>query len=114
IGDIELTQDIYKGDLIKEIDSSIARLEDKKQTDGELNATITANVFRYNHLMKPENRGGDHSEKQEWQRKLIYLYKTFSTIEKNIANGKTVEELPNTVLRGFVSRIDDQDQYYIS
>ena len=46
--------------------------------------------------------------------KIDYLYKTFSEIEKNIGKGKTVEGIPNTVIRGFVSKIDNHAQYYVS
>ena len=114
MGDRELIQDIYKGDLIEAIKSSIHQLGNFNIVDEELKATIDANIFRFNHLLKPDNRGKDLSEKREWQRKMIYLYKTFSQIEKNIDANKGVKGIPHTVLRSFVSRIDNGDQYYIS
>lgn len=58
IGDIELIQDIFKGDLIQTINNSVVSFENMQPQNNELNATIAANVFRFKHLMKPGNSGG--------------------------------------------------------
>ena len=114
VNDIDLTQDIYKGDLEKELSRVIAHLKNIKTDDLNLRGTIDANIYRFNHLMKPENKGSNFSDKQNRQRKLIYLYKTLVTIEKKLAIGETNQEISGIVLHSFVSRIDDQNQYYVS
>ena len=114
INGIDLTQDIYKGNLEKELDRIATHLKNLKTDDVSLKGTIDANIARFYHLMKPENRGNNFSDKQNRQRKLIYLYKTLIAIEKNLAAGKTNQEIPGIVLHSFVSRIDDQNQFYVS
>ena len=114
MGDRVLIQDIYKGNIIEAIKKSTNKLVNINYVDSELKATINANIFRFNHLLKPDNRGDNPSKKHEWQRKLIYLYKTFIEIEKNLGAKKSVRGLPHTTLRGFVSKIDNGEQYYIS
>ena len=111
---LDLTQDIYKGDLEKEMKRITQHLKSLKTDDLNLKGTIDANTVRFYHLMKPENQGSNFSDKQNRQRKMIYLYKTLLSIEKNISIDKTVQGIPGIVLRSFVSRIDSQNQFYIS
>ena len=114
VNDIDLTQDIYKGDLEKELARITTHLKNLKIDDLGLRATIDANITRFCHLMKPENLGSNFADKQNRQRKLIYLYKTLVALEKNISEGKTNQGLPGIVLHSFVSRIDDRNQFYVS
>lgn len=114
LGKRDLVQYIYKGDMIKAIKNSIQRLKNIKILDQDLKGTVDANVYRFYHLLKPSSLGNNHSEKHNWQRKLIYLYKTLIEIEKNIALNKTVHGIPHTVLWSHLSQIDNHDQYYIS
>lgn len=114
VNGLDLTQDIYKGDLEKELARITTHLKDLKTGDLSLKGTIDANVIRFHHLMKPENRGSNFPDKQSRQRKLIYLYKTLVALEKNVSEGKTNQGLPGIVLHSFVSKIDDQNQFYLS
>lgn len=111
---IDLTQDLYKGDLEKELQRVTKHLKSLKTDDLSLKATIDANTVRFKHLMEPANMGSNFSDKQNRQRKLIYLYKTLVAIEKNMSKGETNQGIPGTVLHSFVSKIDDQNQFYVS
>ncbi|HYQ58550.1 MAG TPA: hypothetical protein VEP89_14515, partial [Draconibacterium sp.] len=114
VGDQELIQDIYKGNLEQAIKEKINQLENRKTTNEELRATIDANVYRFNHLIKPSNRGVDFAEKLQWQRKLIYIFKTLVEIEKRIDQNKPLQGIPNIALMAYVSKIDNEDQFYVS
>ncbi|MBN1186624.1 MAG: hypothetical protein JXB49_30385 [Bacteroidales bacterium] len=104
-----LVQFIYKGDIIKNIQSLIEK-EKLKLNINDRN-DLNANIARFHHLMKPQNRGSNLSEKLSWQRKIIYLYRDISLICDE--SKKSLIDAPGFHVRTYVSEIDNQPQYFI-
>ncbi|MGD1044570.1 MAG: hypothetical protein ABR936_04465 [Bacteroidota bacterium] len=108
-------QVIYKGDIIHKIKKIISKIERYKTSD-KVTSCLNANIFRFNHLLKPESRGRSLSENQYWQRKLISLDMEFTSILYNLEHKKIepLKGIPGTHLRTYVSEIDNKLQYYIA
>lgn len=108
-----LEQFLYKGDIIGKIKEIIGYTE-KLNLTLKVKNNLAANVYRFNHLLKPKSKGANFSEKQAWQRKIIYLYREIKTIYSNIIQNKEpLNEVPGFHIRTYVSEIDNQVQYYI-
>lgn len=105
-----LEQLFYKGDAVARIQERIA----EKRNDLPINDKndLDANMYRLNHLLKPQNRGSNFAEKQSWQKKIVYLYRDISSIINN--SNHSLKDEPGLHIRTYVSEIDNHPQYYIA
>ena len=108
-----LTQFIYKGDLIATTKKIISGFDFTNINDQNYIASVNANIYRFNHLLKPGNNGSNVVEKLAWQRKLIYIYNDLYELFKKAHTDKPLNGMPGIHLRSYISRIDSAPQYYI-
>lgn len=106
-----LEQLFYKGDVV----GKIQELLKNKKNDIPLNDKndLDANIYRFNHLLKPQNSGSNFAEKQGWQKKMVYLYRDISSIITDNPN-HTLKDEPGFHIRTYVSEIDNHPQYYVA
>lgn len=113
INNITLQQFFYKGNLIEEINSIISKLS-KVQHKGKVKNSIDAYIYRYRHLMKPQNAPKTFSESQLWQTKMISIYCNLKHITDKIEKSEDpIKDAPGFHIGTFISDIDDHVQYYL-
>lgn len=106
-----LSQLIYKGDLIKEIQSDFSVLHASKMSKNTENR-VEAYIYRFNHLLKKENRGNNLTQQKNWERKIINIHQYISQIKKSKSENPLIG-IPNWHIGTFISEIDEETQYYL-
>ncbi|PCH68243.1 MAG: hypothetical protein COC06_09950 [Bacteroidales bacterium] len=98
----------FKGNIHKAFHDIVKKLK-CAECDTVTRNNINAYRFRYKHLMKPEHQPKKQYAVENWQRKIVYLYKGLWSIEKYL-NGE--KPFPLNSINSYVSEIDNGIQYY--
>lgn len=108
-----MQQVIFKGKIVNDTKNIILELNNHRLSR-KMRNRVDAIIYRFNHLLKPGNRGSSLTENQLWQRKIINLHIDLRSILANV--GSLLERkiaMPGTHIGTYVSEIDNQVQYYL-
>lgn len=90
------------------LSSYMKRCEKFRDSDAKIN--LQALLTRYEHLINPENKKADDPV---WQSKLLFIIKELECVLTDLENGnQAFRNKLGIHLRGFRSKIDDQEQFY--
>lgn len=102
----------YKGNIIVEMQLLINKIN-KFQLKSDSKRNMNALIYRFNHLLIPSNMGKDESEKRDWDKKIIFLYKQLNYYLESLSNNIDPEyNVPGGSIKTYISKIDSGVQYY--
>jgi len=105
------TQPFYKGDIEDTIHKIIDKIDNYK-IEYPTKQNIQALCFRFKHLQKSANMGRFVSNKREWDKKMLYIFKQLNYYHNLLSKHISGKHSSGDFLKSYISKIDNNLQYY--